>query len=184
VLMLMPPDATTQQSLPTTEDLRTKFRTLIKLIRTVSAINHNDCPTLRKSSTRNTTQTIQPSRTLDDKLLNATATILVRDKEVVAVTVSGSRILAMEGTTEETAGEPSSPTVQEHVSVPRSNGDGNPGNFTSPIPRIAAIVNPRKEDGYKFPDGTHCTVLTNGRNHFGTIIQDDSKAWESFLRIP
>jgi hypothetical protein len=74
----------------------------------------------------------------------------------------------MEGTTEETVGKPSPGrgAAQEHVSVP-SDGE---------IPCVAAIVNSKREDGYEFPDVTDYMVLTNGRSHFGAIIQDDSKA--------
>src|SRR5882762_6189816 len=103
--MLMPLVNTTQQ----TSEQRTKLRSLINLTRTVSGINNAGHPTLKKSSIRNKCDPRpKSSKAFNNTLLNATATIFVRDQEVIAMAASGGSIITVEGRTEEiTDGEPS-----------------------------------------------------------------------------
>src|ERR1700734_2291399 len=104
----MPLVDTTYQSSPTTEHLRKKLRSIIKLTRMVSGINYAGHPTLRKCSIRNETGSrLKSHKTVNEVLLHATASIFMRDHEVVAVAASYGRLIAVEGWTEETtAGEP------------------------------------------------------------------------------
>jgi hypothetical protein len=109
-------------------------------------------------------------------LLNAAATILVRDQEVIA----------MEGQMEETTtGEPLPASQEQHVSAAESDFDGGGDSSDLPfrISRIATITNPRREDDYNFSVGSHFMVLDSGKSHL-RLIQDENKAWEWFLDIP
>jgi hypothetical protein len=113
--------------------------------------------------------------------LNATATILVRDQEVIALGVSSGGIVAMEGRMEEaTAGEPSPVSPDQRVSAAASDAS-KPLAFRKST--ITAIINPRIEDNYNFPGGAHCMVVDSGKSHF-RIHKDDNKAWRFFLKIP
>lgn len=181
--MLMPLGCTTQPSLPTTEhhNLRTKFRSIIEVTRTVTTINHGHA-TVRKSSGRNKTDedNLSSSRSLDEIMLSATANILLRHPaEVLAVTASGDSLFAVHGQMgETTAGEQSPATQEQFVSASAAAliSDGF-GNLTSWIASIAA-VNP-KEHNHEF----HSMVLDKGQSHY-KLIQDDDQAWASFLGIP
>jgi hypothetical protein len=185
VLMLMPLVDTTLQSTVTAEQ-RTKLRSLIALTRTVAGINNAGRPTLRKSSIRNKYNPgPKSSRTFNDILLDATATILVRNQEVIALAASGGSIIAMEGRTEETTAGKSSPASQEtYVSAAESDfdGGGDSSNLAFRMSHIAKIINPRKEDNYNFPAGSHFMALRGGKSHL-KLIQDENKAWEWFLNI-
>jgi hypothetical protein len=179
--MLMPLVDTTQQGSPTTEGIRTTLRTLINVTRAVSSINNSGRPTLNKSATQNRTEhSLQLSTSPDDMLLNATAAILVRDQEVIALGVSSGGIVAVEGRMEEATGEPSPVSPEQHVSAAASDDSKT---FAFRKSTITAIVNPRTEDNYSFPDGACCMVVGSGKSHF-RIHKDDNKAWRFFLKIP
>ena len=179
--MLMSLVDTTQQSSPTTEDIRTKLRSLINATRTVSGINNSGRPTLNKCATRNQTDhRLQPPKSFDHKLLNATATILVRDQEVITLGVSSAGIVAMEGRMEKATGEPSPVSPEQHVSAAASDDSKT---FAFRKSTITAIVNPRTEDNYSIPGGAHCMVVDSGKSHF-RLHKDDNKAWQFFLKIP
>jgi len=110
-------------------------------------------------------------------LLNAAATILVRDQEVIALVASGGSVIAMEGQMEETTtGEPLPASQEQHVSAAESDFDGGGDSSDLPfrISRIAAIMNPRREDEYKFP---------SSKSHY-RLYQDNKKACQWFLKIP
>jgi len=83
----MPPEDGTQ---PTIEELHKRSRSLISLIELTSAINRGGHPTLPSSDPRDYT------RYVHEDLLDATASILVRNEEVVAVAVSGRHVVAMQ----------------------------------------------------------------------------------------
>jgi hypothetical protein len=145
----------------------------------VSGINYTGHLTLRKCSIRNETGSrLKSHKTVNEVLLHATASIFVRDHEVVAVAASYGRLIAVEGWTEETtAGEPLPASEEQHAS---DNSDGDSGDLASRISRIAVVINPRKED--KFLGGSHCMLLNGGKSHFRLL--NDKKAWAWFLRIP
>jgi len=182
--MLMPLGGT-----PTTEhhDLRTKFRSIIEVTRTVATINHGHA-TLRKSSVKNKTveDNLSSSRPLNEILLSATTNILVRHPaEVIAVTASGDSLFAVQGQMGETTdGEPSPATQEQFASASAAAliSDGL-GDLTSRIASIAAIINPKKEHNHEFPADTHSMVLDNGQSHY-KLVQDVDQAWASFLGIP
>ena len=103
----------------------------------------------------------------------------MRDQEVIAVVASGGSIIAMEGRMGETAAGESSPASQEqYVSAVESDfdgdDDGDSSNLAFRISRIAAIMNPRREDEYKFP---------SSKSHY-RLYQDNKKACQWFLKIP
>jgi hypothetical protein len=108
--------------------------------------------------------------------LNATATILVRDQEVITLGVSSAGIVAMEGRMEKATGEPS----EQHVSAAASDDSKT---FAFRKSTITAIVNPRTDDNYNIPGGAHCMVVDSGKSHF-RLHEDDNKAWQFFLKIP
>jgi hypothetical protein len=143
---------------------------------------------VRKSSARNNTDEahLPSSRPLNEILLSATASILVRHPaEVIAVTASGDSLFAVQGQTgETTAGEPPPATQEQFASASAAAliSDGL-GDLTSRIARSSAIINPKKEHKHKFPDDTHSMVLDNGQSHY-KLVQDDDQAWASFLGIP
>ena len=101
------------------------------------------------------------------------------------VASSGS-VIAMEGQPMKTtaAGEPL-PGQEQHVSAAESDfdGSGNSSNLPFWISCIAEIMNPRKEDDYNFPVGSHFKVLDGGKSHL-KVIHDENKAWKWFLDIP
>jgi hypothetical protein len=181
-LMLMLLVNTKQQSSPKTQRLRRRLRSLVNLTRTVSGINNAGHPNLRTSSIRNKTRSsLNSFKAVDEMLLNATATILVRDREVIAMVASGGNVIAIEGRMEEiTAGE----SLQEHISADKSDfhQGGDSSDLPSQISRIATILN-AKEDDYNVPVGSYCMVLDSGKSHL-KLIHDENKAWEWFLDIP
>ena len=187
--MLMPLGGTTQPSLPTTEhhDIRQKFRSIIEVTRTVTAINHGHA-TVRKGSGRNKTDedNLSSFRPFNEILLSATANVLLRHPaEVLAVTASGNSLFAVQGQMgETTAGEQSPATQEQFVSASAAAliSDGL-GDLPSRIASIAAIVNPKKEHNHEFPDDTHSIVLDKGQSHY-KLVQDNDQAWASFLAIP
>jgi hypothetical protein len=154
----------------------------------VSGINNDGHPTLRKSSVRNKTDSsLESSRTFNERILFATAALLVRHNEVIALAASGGNIIAMEGRMEETTvRETLFASREQHVSAVEfdldGDDDGDSGNFASRISRIAGIVNPRREDEYNFPGDSRCMVLDSGKSHY-RLYQDDKKSWEWFLKI-
>jgi hypothetical protein len=89
----MPLADTMPQRPPGTVDRRTKFRSLVALARKVSTIHYGHS-TVRKPSARNQTNTLV--RQPQNDLLDAIATILVRDVEVVAIAASGPNIVAIQ----------------------------------------------------------------------------------------
>ena len=99
--ILMPPADTMPQRLPKTVDRRTKFRSLVGLARKVLTINHGHS-TLRKPSAKNQTDTL--ARQPRNELLDAVATILVRNVEVVAIAASGPNIVAIQDGIQELPG--------------------------------------------------------------------------------
>jgi hypothetical protein len=161
----MPPADTMPQRPPETVDRPTKFRSLVGLARKVSTINHGR-PTLRKPSARNQTDTL--TRQPQNELLDAIATILVRNVEVVAIAASGPNIVAIQD------------AVQQ---LPGSDADDNRNHSNVRIPKIAAIVNPRKEDTYEFPDGSNFMVVKEGRSHLERSIAEVD-TWKHYLEIP
>src|SRR6266436_5709516 len=135
--ILIPPADTMPQHPPEIVDRHKQFRALMGLARKVTTITYGHM-TLRKSSARNQTSTL--TRQPQNELLDAIATILVRDVEVVAIAASGPNIVA----------------IQE---VPGSDADDNRHYSNVRIPKIAATVNPRTEDKYEFPDGSSVRMV-------------------------
>jgi len=135
--VLIPPADTMPQHPPETVDRHKQFRSLLGLAQTVTTITYGHT-TLRKPSARNQTSTLtwQPQ----NELLDAIATILMRDDKIIAIAASGPNIVA----------------IQE---VP---GSGTDENSNVQIPNISAIVNPRKEDKYEFPDGSSFMMVNKG----------------------
>lgn len=177
--MLMPLVNTTQQ----TSEQRTKLRSLINLTRTVSGINNAGHPTLKKSSMRNKCDPRSKSSEASNNILvNATATIFVRDQEVIGMAASGGSIIAVEGRTEEiTDGKPWPASQEIRVSAAESDfdGGGDDGNSGFRISRIATVMNPMTA----FPADRQFMLLDSGKSHL-RAISDENKAWELFLNIP
>jgi len=146
---------------PETVNRRAQFRSLIGLARTVTTITYGHT-TLHKPSARNQTSTL--TRQPQNGLLDAIATILVRDVEAVAIAASGLNIVA----------------IQE---VLGSDPDDNRNYSNVRIPKIAAIVNPRKEDKYEFPDGGSFVMVKEGRSHL-VRSPAEADAWKHYLEIP
>ena len=97
-------------------------------------------------------------------LLDMVATLLIWNKEIIAITASGPPILA----------------IQDAILIiPGSdlNDDTNNSNI-----QIVAIANPRKEDTYKLPDGMSCAVVTGGWSHFPKSYEEHD-VWKTFLKI-
>jgi hypothetical protein len=161
----MPPTDTMPQRPPETVDRPTKFRSLVGLARKVSTINHGH-PTLRKPSARNQTNTL--ARQPQNERLDAIATILVRDAEVVAIAASGPNIVAIQD------------AIQQ---LPASAADDNRNHSNVQIPNIPAIVNPRKGDIYEFPDGSNFMMVKEGRSHLARSLAE-ADTWKRYLEIP
>jgi hypothetical protein len=89
-----------EENYAATEILRQKFRSLISLTQIVSAINNNGHPTL-PSAADNKPRNVPPDQQILDDILDAIANILVRKDEVVAVALSGSTIVAVQGREEQ-----------------------------------------------------------------------------------
>jgi hypothetical protein len=162
---LISPADTMPQHPPETVNRRAQFRSLIGLARTATTITYGHT-TLHKPSARNQTSTL--TRQPQNGLLDAIATILVRDVEVVAIAASGPNIVAIQD------------AIQE---VPGSDADGNRNYSNVRIPKIAAILNQRKEDRYEFPDGGSFVMVKEGRSH---LIRSpaEADAWKHYLEIP
>jgi hypothetical protein len=90
------------------KDLHSKFRSLIALTEFILAVNKGGYPTLHFAHDRPK----RSSRRALNDVLHALADILVRDREVIAVGVSGSNIVVMEGEMEEVTSEPVSVDVE------------------------------------------------------------------------
>jgi hypothetical protein len=121
--------------------------------------------------------------TVDD-LLDATANILVRDIEIIAVGVSGCSIGAMQGQKTGTTGgesdaadeEPGEkePDAEDEGELDDEEPDSAANGETDPeqadysdilIPRIAAIVNPDEGDDYDFPENCQCILVSGGESY-------------------
>ncbi|KIM74963.1 hypothetical protein PILCRDRAFT_14027 [Piloderma croceum F 1598] len=89
-----------EENYPATEILRQKFRSLISLTQIVSAINNDGHPTL-PSAADNKPSNVPHEWQIFDDILDAIANILVRKDEVVAVALSGSTIVAVQGQEEQ-----------------------------------------------------------------------------------
>jgi hypothetical protein len=99
--------------------------------------------------------------------MDALATVLVRSTtEVVAVAASGPNIVA----------------IQDETQPAESDPDENRYHSQARISKIAGIVNPRTEYTYKFPDGTHCMLISDGQSHFKLVPNADVR--KLFLDIP
>ena len=156
-------------------NVHTKLRSLICLTRTVSGINNHGHPTLWQSLTRNTSDSsLDCSRTANERLLYATAALLVWHREAIALAFSGNGIIAMEGPIRATTAEGPSPA---------SCHDGDSSNLGSQIAPIAALVNPMEEDKYDFPGDSCSMVVESGKSHY-KLFQDRKMAWRWFLKIP
>jgi len=90
------------------KDLHSKFRSLLALTEFISTVNKGGYPTLPSADDRKKSSS---RRALND-VLHALADILVRNREVIAVAVSGPNIVAMEGEKEEVTREPDSVDVE------------------------------------------------------------------------
>ncbi|KIM81780.1 hypothetical protein PILCRDRAFT_489866 [Piloderma croceum F 1598] len=105
------------------------------------------------------------ARQPQNELLDAIATILVRDVEVVAIAASGPNIVAIQD------------AIQQ---LPGSDADDNQ-NYSNV--KIAGIGNPRKEDTYEFPDGRNFMMVKEGRSHLARSPAE-TDAWKHYLKIP
>jgi hypothetical protein len=96
-----------------------------------------------------------------DGLLHATADILVRNTEIISVAASGPNIVVMQGQLEDTMGERDSVNEEQ--------------------PADPAIMNPRHEDQYEFPNGCQCTLVSGGKSHLPKEELSGDKLCEHFL---
>jgi hypothetical protein len=127
------------------EGLHSRFRTLLKLTELVTAINNSGHPTLRYF------RTAAHKTNVADNLLLAISTILVRNNEVVAVGISGSNVVAMQ----------EQPVESQPVALPFDE-DLECGDMG--VEGVAAVVKPRKEDSYVFPDDRCCIFVSEGKS--------------------
>ena len=101
-------------------------------------------------------------------MLDVIATILMQDVEVVAIAASGPNIVAIQD------------SIQQ---LPGSDTDDNRNHSNVQMPEIAATVNPRTEDTYKFPNGSNFIMVKEGRYHLARSLAD-ADAWKHYLEIP
>jgi hypothetical protein len=89
-----------EENYPATEILRQKFHSLISLTQIVSAINNDGHLTL-PSAADNKPSNVPHEQQIFDDILDAIANILVQKDEVVAVALSGSTIVVVQGQEEQ-----------------------------------------------------------------------------------
>jgi hypothetical protein len=144
-------------------------------------MNNGGHPTLRSPDT------FPKNDTSIDNPLIVCADILVRNEEVSAVAVSGSTIVAMQDTSEDTRatdgpdpaneGEPDDPDYDETYFKEFDY---------SKIAAISAIVNPQPEDkevyGYEFPDDCQCILVPKGKSHLPSKNLSPVKLCEHFMK--
>jgi len=100
--------------------------------------------------------------------MDALATVLVRSTtEVVAVAASGPNIVAIQDAVQRLLG---------------SDADDNRNYSNIRIPKIAAIVNPRNEDKYEFPNGSSFMMVKEGRSHLARS-PPEADAWKDYVEI-
>ena len=164
-------------------DLHRKFCTLLALTEFISTINKS-YPTLHSADNRKKSS----SRRALNAVLDALADILVRNREVIAVAVSGPNIVAMEGEKEEVTREPDSvmdaadrevlgfavgdDTISEVIDLGREG-----------ITNISAIVNSDMHDA-KVHKSSYCMLVTPGQSYLPEDLLpmgELSKLYEYFV---
>jgi hypothetical protein len=153
------------------KDLHSKFRSLLALTEFISTINKGGYPTLHSADNR--AKKFSPrARALND-VLHALVDILVRDREVIAVAVSGPNIVAVEGEMEEVTREPDSVDVELADAADRKVPGFAAGDDTIPevtdlsgakITHISTIVNSDMVD-MEVPESSHCTLVGPGQSY-------------------
>jgi hypothetical protein len=153
------------------------------------AVNKDGYPTLQFADDR---QKRSSQQTLYD-VLHALADILVRDQEVIAVGVSGSNIVAMEGETEEVTSELVSVNVELADAADRevlgfAAGDGTVAEVIDlsyvGITNISAIVNSDMIDDkvHKFPESYQCILISPGQSHLPEKLLPIEELYEYFVQ--
>jgi hypothetical protein len=172
------------------KDLHSKFRSLVALTEFISAANKGGYPTLQFADDW---QKRSSRRTLSNDVLHALADILVRDREVVAVGVSGPNIIAMEGETEEAMSELDSVDAELADAADREALGFPVGDSTIAevidlscvgITNISAIVNPDMTDDkvHGFPESSHCMLIGPGQSYLPEKLPPIGKLYEYFVQ--
>jgi hypothetical protein len=155
----------------TAEDYHKRFRSLISLTALVSRINHDDGQSaIFKGLQQNTSfdERKLPTRNL---VLNAIATILVRNVEIVATACYDSEL--------DTVSKTNGPPTYEVFVMQNAPSLAEDDSYFPPLPfdgtdfmaGITAVTNPRDKDKY-FHDVKDCSrylVVPQGKSHLGDI---------------
>jgi hypothetical protein len=170
------------------KDLRSKFRSLLALTEFISTVNKGGYPTLHSADDREK----KSSRQALNHVLHALADILVRDREVIAVAVSGPD-LVLEGEKEEVTREPDSVDVELADAADRkvlgfAEGDANISEVIDlsrvGITNISVIVNSDMND-VKVHESSHCMLVGSGQSYLPENLLpmgELSKLYEYFVK--
>jgi hypothetical protein len=122
-------------------------------------------------------------------VLHALADILVRNREVIAVGVSGPNIVAMEGEMEGVTSEPDSVDVELADAADRevlgfAAGDGTITEATDlthvGITNISAIVNSDMNDA-KVHESSHCMLVAPGQSYLPEKLLPMGELYKYFI---
>ncbi|KIM88365.1 hypothetical protein PILCRDRAFT_255107 [Piloderma croceum F 1598] len=172
-----------------TKALHSKFRSIIRLTEFISAVNKGGYPALKFSDDRSKKSR---QRTLND-VLHAIADILVRDREAVAVAVSGSNIVAMEGQTVEATSELGSVDIELADAADRevlgfAADDGTIAEVVDlsclGISSISAVINAEATYGkaYEFPESSYCMLIGAGESYLPEKLLPAGDLYQHFIR--
>jgi hypothetical protein len=169
------------------KDLHSKFRSLLALTEFISTINEGGYPALHSADHRKESY---GQRALND-VLHALADILVRNREVIAVAVSGPNIVAVEEQMEDVTGEPDSVDVELADAADRKVLGFAAGDDTISevidlshvgITNISAIVNSDMID-VKVHESSYCMLVDPGQSSLPVNLPMGglSKLYEYFI---
>ena len=170
------------------KDLRSKFRSLLALTEFISTVNKGGYPTLHSADDREK----KSSQRALNHVLHALADILVRDREVIAVAVSGPNLVLIEGEKEEVTREPDSVDVEQADAADRkvlgfAEGDANISEVIDlsrvGITNMSTIVNSDMND-VKVHASSHCMLVGSGQSYLPENLLpmgELSKLYEYFV---
>jgi len=170
------------------KDLRSKFRSLLALTEFISTVNKGGYPTLHSADDREK----KSSQRALNHVLHALADILVRDREVIAVAVSGPNLVLIEGEKEEVTREPDSVDVELADAADRkvlgfAEGDANISEVIDlsrvGITNMSTIVNSDMND-VKVHASSHCMLVGSGQSYLPENLLpmgELSKLYEYFV---
>jgi hypothetical protein len=165
------------------KDLHSKFRSLAALTELISAVNKGGYPTLHLTDDRQK----RPSPRILNDVLHALVDILVRNREVIAVGVSGTNIVAMEEGDELVSVDVGPADVDRQV-LGFAAGDGTVAEVIdlrhAGITGISAIVNSNIIDDkvHRFPESSHCMLITPGQSYLPEKLLPIGKLYEYFVQ--